>query len=143
MSKVLRFLLGGFCLVGLLYIRFRENVLFYDPLIDYFHGDYQNNPLPEFETTRLFLHVTWRYTLNMILSFGILWAAFMDTSVIKFAVGFYVAVFILLIMPFYYFLFHHNPSEYLPLFYVRRFLIQPLLIFLILPAFLYSLKVNR
>lgn len=143
MSKAVRILIGAMFLLGLLYVRFRESELFYDPLIRYFHGDYQNTSLPELAQGKFFVNLLLRYFINMLLSLGILWAVFTDKSILKFTSIFYLVVFVLLLPPFYYLLSRHNPSEYLPLFYVRRFLIQPLLIFLLLPAFFYYRKVNK
>jgi len=37
MNKGIRIIVGLLCLFGLMFIRFRESVLFYDPLIDYYH----------------------------------------------------------------------------------------------------------
>ena len=143
MYKVFYMLLAVLCLFGLLFIRFRESVLFYDPLIDYFHGDYQNTPLPIFAKGKLMVHILFRYLLNMLLSLGLLWAVFRDRGIIKFTVVFYAVVFIVLSIVYYILLHHHTPSEYMGLFYVRRFLIQPLLVFLLLPAFFYYRKVNK
>lgn len=143
MHKVFYMLLAVLCLFGLLFIRFRESVLFYDPLIDYFHGDYQNTPLPTFAKGKLMMNILFRYLLNMLLSLGLLWAVFRDRGIIKFTVVFYAVVFIVLSIVYYILLHHHTPSEYMGLFYVRRFLIQPLLVFLLLPAFFYYRKVNK
>lgn len=143
MNKLLRALLAIVCLAGLVYVRFRESELFYDPLIAYFQGDYQNTPLPELAEGKFILNVVYRYLLNMILSFGLLWAAFLDKQIMKFASLFYGVVLIVLIVVLYILLQKYDPAFYLPLFYVRRFLIQPLLIFLLLPAFFYSRKVNN
>lgn len=143
MHKVFYMLLAVLCLFGLLFIRFRESVLFYDPLIDYFHGDYQNTALPTFAKGKLMMHILFRYLLNMLLSLGLLWAVFRDRGIIKFTIVFYAVVFIVLSIVYYILLHHHTPSEYMGLFYVRRFLIQPLLVFLLLPAFFYYRKVNK
>lgn len=143
MHKVFYILLAVLCLFGLLLIRFRESVLFYDPLIDYFHGDYQNTPLAIFAKGKLMMHILFRYSLNMLLSLGLLWAVFRDRGIIKFTVVFYAVVFIVLSIVYYILLHYHTPSEYMGLFYVRRFLIQPLLVFLLLPAFFYYRKVNK
>lgn len=143
MHKVFYTLLAVLCLFGLLFVRFRESVLFYDPLIDYFHGDYQNTALPTFTKGKLMLHILLRYLFNMLLSLGLLWAVFRDRGIIKFTIVFYAVVFIVLSIVYYILLHHHIPSEYMGLFYVRRFLIQPLLVFLLLPAFFYYRKVNK
>lgn len=143
MNKIARLVITFFCLLGFLYIRFRESELFYDPLIDYYHGDYQNRALPTLQEGKLFLNVLYRYVLNFILSIGLLWAAFTDTQILKFASLFYIFVCIILIILMYICIQGYDPKGYLPLFYVRRFLIQPLLIFLLLPAFFYASKVSK
>ncbi len=142
MSKSIRIVLGLLCLFGFMFVRFRESVLFYDPLIDYYHGDYQNNPLPELLQGKLFLHITLRYALNYVLSMLLLWMIFMDTQILKFASLFYVIVLIILLITFYVLLQDYEYTSHVSLFYVRRFLIQPLLILLLVPAFFYARKVN-
>ena len=143
MSKRTRFLVAIICVFGLLYIRFRESAFFYDPLIDYFHGDYQNNTLPVLITSKFYLNIIFRYGLNMVLSLGILWAAFADIQIVKFSSYLYVIAFVMLIAVLYVLMIDYDPQTYVPLFYVRRFLIQPLLIILLLPAFFYSRTLNR
>ncbi len=143
MNKVLRILVAGCCLFGLIYIRFRESELFYDPLINYFHGEYQNNPLPEISQWKLFVHLLLRYILNTLLSMGILWAIFLETQILKFSSLIYTIVGLLLMLMLYFLVQIFDPKSYLSLFYVRRFLIQPLILFLLIPAFFYARKVNR
>lgn len=142
MIKVVRFFIAVFCLLGFLYIRFRESELFYDPLIDYYHGDYQNSALPNLHLGKLFLHILYRYALNFLLSIGILWAAFADTQILKFSSYLYIFVGGVLMIMMYFCMQGYDPKGYLSLFYIRRFLIQPLLIFLLLPAFFYARKVS-
>lgn len=142
MYKGVRVIVGLLCLFGMMFIRFRESVLFYDPLIDYYHGDYQNNPLPDLLQGKLFLNIVFRYVVNYALSILLLWVVFMDTQLLKFASLFYVIILIVLLITFYFLLQEYDYTSYVPLFYVRRFLIQPLLIFLLLPAFFYARKVN-
>ncbi len=143
MNHMFRILLGALCLAGLLLVRFRENDIFYDPLIDYFHGEYQNNSLPLFDEFKLLLNIAYRYLLNFVLSYGILLAFFRERGVLKFSALLYLVTFLVLIVVFFILLKNYDPQNYLPLFYVRRFLIQPLLVFLLIPAFLYYQKVNR
>ncbi len=142
MSKAVRLVLGLLCLAGLLFVRFRESELFYDPLINYFHGDFQNTNLPELSMFKLIGNLLLRYGINMLFSLGLLWAIFLDKNILKFVIIFYLGIGILLLIPFYILLKDYVPSEYLAFFYVRRFLIQPLIVFLLIPAFFYYRKVN-
>ncbi|TVZ52164.1 exosortase F-associated protein [Dokdonia sp. Hel_I_53] len=138
----MRVLITTGCLIGLLCIRFRESELFYDPLINYFQGAYQNHPLPIIVEWKLLLYLLLRFFLNTALSMGLLWAVFYKKEILKLAVLLYVVVGVLLMVAMCVMLQFYKPENYLPLFYVRRFLIQPLLVFLLIPAFFYARKVN-
>tara|TARA_R110001632_G_scaffold161038_7_gene279410 strand:- start:495 stop:926 length:432 start_codon:yes stop_codon:yes gene_type:complete len=142
MNKALRVLLIFLCFIAMAFVRFRESALFYDPLISFFHGDYQYDVLPDIEWTTYVLNIFFRYLLNMFLSLAILWLAFMDTSILKFSSIIFAIVFVLLLVLFIIFWSSNEQGEYNALFYVRRFLIQPLLIFILLPAFYYYRRVS-
>lgn len=143
MKRIVAGLVILLCFVGFAFIRFRESELFYDPLIAFFKGNYRATLLPEMEEGKLFLNLFFRYAVNMLLSLIVLWMAFKEKGIIKFATLFFTAVFIVLIIVFKILLTTQEIGEYLPLFYVRRFLIQPLLLFMLLPAFYYYRKVNN
>jgi len=142
MSKGARIIIGFLCFMGFVVIRFRESQLFYDPLISFFKGYYLQSDLPEMDTIKLFLNLGIRYGIHMILSLIILWVTFLEKGIIKFATVLYVAVFIVLLVVFIYSFYSYEIGEAGSMFYVRRFLIQPLLIFILLPAFFYYRKVN-
>lgn len=142
MRGVIRITIVFLCLLGFAFLRFRESELFYDPLIAFFKGNYRATILPDMEEAKLFLHLFFRYTINTVLSLVILWMAFKERGIITFATLFYVVVFVLLIITFKIMLATQGVGEYLPLFYVRRFLIQPILLFMLLPAFYYYRKVH-
>jgi exosortase F-associated protein len=127
---------------GLIAVRFYENELFYNPLLTFFKTDHSTQPLPEFDATKLYLSVTLRYIINTVLSLAILWMVFRSKEVLKFSVILYITLFIVL---FFVFIILMNTSEagnHMALFYVRRFLIQPLFLLILLPAF-YFQKRNR
>lgn len=143
MKRVIAIVVVLLCFIGFAFIRFRESELFYDPLIAFFKGNYRATLLPEMEEGKLFLNLFFRYAVNMLLSLIVLWMAFREKGIIKFATLFFAIVFIVLIIVFKILLLTQGVGEYLPLFYVRRFLIQPLLLFMLLPAFYYYRKVNN
>jgi exosortase F-associated protein len=123
-------------------IRAFENVLFYDPFLAYFKIDNTNLPFPEFDSFKLFLGLTFRYFLNTILSLGIIYVVFKDMELIKFASVLYVLLFVILILLFFGMLYLSNHENHFLLFYIRRFLIQPLFVILFLPAFFFQKQIR-
>lgn len=119
-------------------IRMFEKQLFYDPFLVYFEGDYMKLPLPEFDGLKLFFGLSFRFLLNTILSLGILYFLFKDRQMIAFVSILYLFLFFVLIVAFFCILHFLKNQENLLLFYVRRFLIQPLFLILFAPAFYYQ-----
>lgn len=122
----------------LMLVRAFESQLFYDPFLVYFNGDYLILPLPEFDSGLLFLGLLFRYSLNTIVSLGILYLLFKDKEMILFATVLYVLLFVILIVAFFFIVYFFKNQENLLLFYVRRFLIQPLFVILFIPAFYFQ-----
>ena len=142
MSKTIRFILV-LVLIGLLVlIRFFEDVLFYDPYLLFFENDYLYIDSPRRETLKLVLFTTLRFILNSGISLGILYLIFRDKSVIKFAGLIYIVAYIFLLAAFLYFVINPRQEDYYLFFNIRRFLIQPLILVVLLPAFYYS-KIKR
>jgi len=126
-------------LVGLLaLIRAFEDQLFYDPFLDYFKNDFANLPLPIFNSFQLFFGLLFRYTLNTFVSLGIIYVLFKDVQMVKFALVLYYFFFMLLIISFFFVIYYVKGHNNLALFYVRRFLIQPIFVILFVPAFYYQ-----
>ena len=120
-------------------VRAFENKLFYDPLLQYFKGDYNSLPLPEMDIFALQLGVVFRFVLNTSFSLGILWLIFSDVEILKVSVMLYGLLFILLFIAFSIIVYTSGEgSNYMMLFYVRRFLIQPLFLLILLPAFYFQ-----
>ena len=138
MSKALRMILILFCFLVLAGIRYFQEDIFYDPLISFFHMDYQSADLPEMDRSKLIINLGLRFWLNTLFSLLVLWLAFRDKRVIQFSTLLYALVFLILIGMFYYQLTHYQAGEYMALFYTRRFLIQPVLLLLLLPAFYFQ-----
>jgi exosortase F-associated protein len=124
-----------FCLVGFALLRYYETSLFYDPFLAYFKRDYLNLPFPEFNNVALFWNMFLRYFINTFFSILILYLLFNDQSLIKFAIVLYILLFVILIGGFFSVLLFLDESYNFLLFYLRRFLIQPLFILLFIPAF--------
>ena len=129
----------GCLFVLLTAVRYFEHY-FYDPLQTYFDYDYLHTTLPELNTGKLLFHIFLRYTLNAIISIGIIWVAFRKKTYISFSIYFFSLAFFILIIAFWFTLQTRFENYYLFGFYVRRFLIHPVFIIVLLPAFYYQLK---
>lgn len=129
-------------LLCLVLIRAFENVLFYDPYLTFFESDYLYMDSPRREIAKLVLFTTLRFVLNTIISLGVLYLIFKDDSIVKFSVIIFTTAFILLLIPFLYFVINPRQEDYYLFFNIRRFLIQPIGLILLLPAFYYY-KLNR
>ncbi|WP_340064643.1 exosortase F system-associated membrane protein [Ascidiimonas aurantiaca] len=139
MRSFLRYGTVAVALILLVVIRAFEDIFFYDPFLEFFKGPYHRAPLPKFFTGKLLMHITLRYGMNMLLSLLILYALFRNRALLKFSSGLYAGAF--LVFTGVYFLLLHiqvSPEYYLVVFYIRRFLIQPLLLFILVPAFYYQ-----
>ncbi|KFF15453.1 exosortase F system-associated membrane protein [Flavobacterium hydatis] len=138
-SRIFLLIVFVFLLAG---IRAFENQLFYDPFLVYFETDYKELPLPEFNSIQLFFGLLFRYFLNTIISLGIIYVLFKEIELVKFASVLYVMFFLVLIIAFYCVIYFYGNQNNLILFYIRRFLIQPILILLFVPGFYYQ-KINK
>lgn len=123
-------------------IRAYEDVLFYDPFLNYFKVDYQNLPLPKTENGSLFFGLLFRYFLNSIISLAIIYVLFKDIEAVKFASVLYLFFFIILAVAFFFILTCFSEPSKMVLFYIRRFLIQPIFLLLFLPAFYFQKQNN-
>lgn len=142
MRKPSKYIVLFLLFLGLVLIRAFEDVLFYDPYLTFFENDYLYIDSPRREVAKLVLYTSLRYILNTLLSLGILYVIYKDKSIIKFSVLVYGLAYILLLIPFLYFVIHHKQEDYYLFFNIRRFLIQPIGLILLLPAFYYY-KLNR
>lgn len=125
-------------LVGFVSVRLFEDVLFYDPLLNYYKQDFQNLNLPELNNFKIALHFTFRYFLNSILSVLLLWILFTDRRLLNFSSFLYLILFFFLIVTFFFVLYFYANNGKLILFYIRRFIIQPIFILLFIPGFWYQ-----
>lgn len=142
MNKFISYLLVGILVLLLILIRAFEDSLFYDPYLVFFENDYLYIDSPRREIAKLVLFTTLRYVLNTGLSLGILYLIFKDKSILKFSVLIYGVGYVLLLIPFLYFVVNPKQEDYYLFFNIRRFLIQPIGLILLLPAFYYY-KLNR
>ena len=140
-NKTKVFILGSLVLF-LALIRIVEESLFYDPYLDYFKSDFINLPLPIVDKLHLFLSLLFRYSLNTIVSIAFIQIAFKDINFTKFAVVLYGLLFIILIIALWVVLGFYANENKMELFYIRRFLIQPLFLLLFIPGYLIQKRTN-
>lgn len=124
-------------------IRAYEDTLFYDPFLNYFKSDFNSLPLPEYNSWLLFSGLMFRYVLNTALSLGIIYVLFKEISMIKFASIIYIIFFLGLIIAFFLTIYIYKEHNNLLLFYIRRFLIQPIFLLLFLPGFYFQKQISK
>ncbi|WP_160137096.1 exosortase F system-associated membrane protein [Chryseobacterium sp. c4a] len=141
--KILNWLLVIVGICGLIGVRMLEDQLFYDPFLDYFHEANKNIAFPVFEWRQLIGGNVLRFTLNLFFSCLIIQGLFKKKQwtfqgalmmVIVFAISFPIYLYCI-----------QDKFEigYLFSFYMRRFVIQPLIILLIVPMFYYRKQLEK
>jgi exosortase F-associated protein len=143
MDKKLRILIILALFFVLVLVRAFEQQLFYDPFIEYFKYNYLYDPIPVFSGSKLLISLIFRYGLNTLVSLFTIYIAFQNKSFVMFAVKFYMIAFVILGITFFIILKGELAHGYLFAFYIRRFLIHPLFVLLLLPAFYYKQLTTR
>ena len=137
MSRTVRMIITV-VLFGLLFlVRAYETDLFYDPLILYFQNDYLYQTIPEINSWKLIVDMLFRYTLNSVISIGIIYMIFHKKRYVKFAGFLLMMSFMIMIVIFSLLLRTDFESGYLFPFYIRRFIVHPVFLLILLPAFYY------
>lgn len=129
----------GVC--GLMGVRMLEDQIFYDPFLNYFHEGNKNIPFPEFEWGKLMISHLFRFVLNLFFSCIIIHFLFKNKEwTVQGAILICIIFFIM--FPIYiYCISDRFDIGYLFSFYMRRFVIQPLIILLIVPLFYYRKEI--
>ncbi|MBS7229846.1 exosortase F system-associated protein [Flavobacterium psychroterrae] len=118
-------------------IRALENKIFYDPFLIYFESDFKNSPFPEVDSLKLFFGLLVRFILNTILSLLLISTLFQDLEILKFSTLIY-GFFLVILLGMFFIVLNYFPDGNWLLFYVRRFIIQPIFVLLFIPAFYYQ-----
>ncbi len=143
MSKRVKVLIIVFAFALLALIKINEDIIYYDPFISYFKNNYFNQPTPNYTLFKLLTNTTARYLINSLISIFILYIAFQKKSIIRFSILFYSLAFIILITCYSIILFNFSIDLKQVFFYIRRFLIQPIFILILLPAFYYQNRIQN
>lgn len=131
-----------FIIMGFAVIRFYESTLFYDPLLAYYKNNFQELQLPTFDNFKIAIYFILRYFMNTFLSLLLLWTLFKDMDMLRFSAYLYVFLLIFLLLSFFIVLYFYNNQAKMILFYIRRFIIQPIFILIFLPGFWYQKKLD-
>lgn len=129
-------------IVLLIAVRTFENTLFYDPFLSYFKKEYAHLPLPQINPIKLFLSMGFRFYLNSMLSIALMYVLFKDTKFTKFSFLLYMILGSVLMISFFFVLVFFGEENKLTLFYIRRFIIQPIFLILFIPAFYYQRRMK-
>ena len=138
MNKQQRFLYIILGFAALVLLRPIGEAILYDPLEIYFKNDYLTLPLPEMNLLLLGLSVSLKYVLNAFFSLLIIRFALMNREYTEFATKIYSWLYIILIIFFFVLIVWEPINSRLLLFYVRRFIMHPLFILILIPAFYYQ-----
>lgn len=137
MHRKLKYILVFFLILLLVLIRVFENELFYDPYLIFFQNDYLYIDNPRREIFKVSLFTVLRYALNSIISLAILFVVFRDKGILKLSGFIYALALFILISLYLYFVINPRKEDYYIFFNIRRFLIQPIILLVLLPAFYY------
>jgi exosortase F-associated protein len=121
----------------LIAVRFFETTLFPEPLYDYFHTDFQLLAVPSGKAGVILAVTALRYLVNTVLSLGVLWFIYKKRTFIIASLWVYLFAFVILLITMAVCLFIDGESAKMILFYARRFLIHPILLFILVAGFYY------
>ena len=135
--KILNWIIVILGIFGLIGVRMMEDRLFYDPFLDYFHLANKDAAFPDFVWFKLVLNYLFRFLLNLILSAVVVHFIFKNKQWTVQAMVLMLIVFAITFPLYLYAISTKFEIGYLFSFYMRRFVIQPLILLLIIPMFYY------
>lgn len=137
---MLRWLLVLIGFAGLIAVRGLEESIFYDPFLTYFESADHSAVFPDFVWGKLIAGYLFRFLLNTVFSLIIVHFLFQDKAWTRQALILILVVFVLVFPIYLYCIQDRFQFGYLFSFYIRRFVIQPLTLILIIPIFYYRKK---
>lgn len=141
--KVLKWFLVAIAVFGLIAVRVVESEIFYDPFQAFFHLANKHAQFPDFNWSPLILNYLFRFGLNLLLSTAIVYLIFKNKQWTLQAIILMLIVFAIT-FPIYLYCIHTKfEIGYLFSFYMRRFVIQPLILLLIIPLFYYRQHIQK
>ena len=128
---------------GLIGVRAVEDQVFYDPFLHYFHEANKKAVIPDFEWGTLILNHLFRFGLNLFFSAVIVYFIFKRKDWTVQAILLMCIVFVITFPIYLYCISTKFEIGYLFSFYMRRFVIQPLILLLIIPLFYYRKQLEK
>ena len=135
MPRLARYLMVVIGVMGLVLVRYFETNLFYDPLDLFFQGDYLTRELPLIDPLFFWPSLIFRFLLNLIFGLMLLKGLFIDPQTIRFSWVLYLMFFAFLSLALFGLMAMYEAGYYHQLFYVRRFLIHPIILLILIPGF--------
>ena len=129
--------------LGLISVRFLENSLFYDPFLAFFKGNYKVELAPDFILWKLILSHLFRFLLNLFFSAMVVHFMFLNKKWTLQAVLLMAIAFVVFFPIYLWCIYSKMEIGYLFTFSVRRFVIQPIILLLIIPIFYYRKKLGK
>mgnify|MGYP003644457569 FL=1 len=140
MNKIISVVLIVISLLGLASVRLLENDLFYDPFIAYFKSNFQLQQLPDVDKGLYLISTVFRYFINLLFTVCMIWFLYKSKEFVKATLWVHLFSFIILLAAFFILLPLEDEWVKMTLFYIRRFLIHPILLFILVPGFYFISK---
>lgn len=140
---MLRWFLVCLGFLGLILIRGLEDHIFYDPFLQFFKSADHSAVFPIFVWGKLIWSYIFRFSLNTFFSLWVVYFLFQNKVWVKQAFVLILLVFIIVFPIYLYCISDKFQFGYLFSFYIRRFVIQPLAVILIIPIFYYRKRVLK
>lgn len=141
MNKVVRYSSIGVLLTLMVLIRLNEQYLFYDPLLNFFKN--KQTYSIEVDSFKHLCSISVRYWLNALLSLGIIYLVFNKKQYIKISGVVFFIAWIIFLLTYYGFMKTHFEYSLMIGFYIRRFLIQPIIGIILILALFYVEKIKK
>jgi exosortase F-associated protein len=101
----------------------------------FFQGDYLTRELPLIDPLFFWPSLIFRFLLNLIFGLMLLKGLFIDPQTIRFSWVLYLMFFAFLSLALFGLMAMYQAGYYHQLFYVRRFLIHPIILLILIPGF--------
>ena len=139
--KILSWFLVILGICGLVGVRMLEDRIFYDPFLNYFHEADEQIAFPAFEWGSLIGSHVLRFVLNLIFSCIIIHFMFKNKEWTIQGVVLITIIFAITFPIYLFCIYNQFEIGHLFSFYMRRFVIQPLILLLIIPLFYYRKQI--
>lgn len=139
--KILNWFLVIIGVFGLIGVRALEDKIFYDPFLSYFHEANKNIQFPPFEWGKLILGHLFRFVLNLFFSCVVIHFIFKNKEWTMQGALLITIIFAITFPIYLYCIYDRFEIGYLFSFYMRRFVIQPLILLLVVPMFYYRKQI--